>query len=393
MQANKRKHYLVAAIIGCAVAFFSCESTEEKPFEMSISAPFEETVEFSTTKINADSGGVFTLASGSRITLPENALVDKNGNPVKGEVDLKFREFHSAIDILLSGIPMQLDESGSEYMSSGGMMEIRASQNGEELELAEGKSAAIELISEVDIKEGYQLFYLEDDKTWSKGESFDCIPNTRKDSTLTAISKADSALNNTFKIQADFRYRPYIKMWKDVEWELVSCDSKLPWGDVKDVIWESISVNPTRSTSGVYKIDIISTMHEHNGTMKQWPAEIYAKPLVSEEQLAQLKEQQQAENAAYEKRIANMYDEDREAKENEKVWEAEMLAEAQRLFFEEQLALQRQREEMERQANTMSSFRARRMGVHNVDRIIRITVFYKVIINSFEHVSNFLFET
>lgn len=369
MQANKRTKHIIAVAIGCAAALYSCESTESKPFEMPVSAPFKETVPFATTKVSADSGGVLTLESGSRITLPANALVDKNGNPVTGEVDLKFREFHSADDILLSGIPMQLDENGYEYMSSGGMMEIRASQNGEELELAQGKSASIELISEVDIQEGYQLFYLNDDKTWSKGESFKCIPNTRKDSTLTALDKADSTLNNTFKIQADFQYRPYIKMWENVDWKKVKCKSDLPWDDVKDVIWESISVRPTRSTNGVYVIDIISTMHEYNGKFKQWPAKIYAKPQLSEKELAALKEKQEADNEAYEKRIAKMYDEHREALQNEKKWEAEMLQEAQERFAEVRAELARRRDQLQRQAPVMSQFPVRRMGVHNIDRM------------------------
>ena len=63
-------------------------------------------------------------------------MVDKNGKPVKGEYDLVYQEFRDAADIVFSGIPMTYTSSGTEYnFSSVGMYEIRANQNGNELQL------------------------------------------------------------------------------------------------------------------------------------------------------------------------------------------------------------------------------------------------------------------
>lgn len=367
MQALKQTKYILIGLVTLSIT--AC-GTNEEIFELPMSAPFAEEVVFSTTKVSADSAGVYTLESGSQISLPANALVDKDGNQVKGEVDLKFREFHSADDILLSGIPMQLDADGNTYMASGGMMEIRASQNGKELELAEGKSAGIELISEVDLQNGYQLFHLEDNKTWSEGTTFERIPNIRKDSALCKLALKDSILNNTFKIQADFKFRPYIQMWEGVSWRMVSCDSKLPWNSVRDVIWESICVNPSLSSDGTYLIDIISTIHKHDGRYEQWPAKIYAKPVISDKELAKLHKKQLMSNEAYEKKLAQMKADDLEKIEAEIRNEEQMLREAEERFQREQQELARQQARFQRQSNSMSSFRVTTLGVHNIDRII-----------------------
>ena len=91
-------------------------------------------------------GGEFRHSSGSTIAIPKNAFVDINGNSLKGEIELRYREFHDPIDFILSGIPMTYDSAGTEYtFESAGMIEIYGYQNGKPVELADGKQIRIEM--------------------------------------------------------------------------------------------------------------------------------------------------------------------------------------------------------------------------------------------------------
>ena len=93
-----------------------------------------------------DAGGEFTHSSGSKIVVPKNAFVDKNGNSLNGEIELRYREFHDPIDFILSGIPMTYDSAGTEYtFESAGMIEVYGYQNGKPVEIAEEKSIRIEM--------------------------------------------------------------------------------------------------------------------------------------------------------------------------------------------------------------------------------------------------------
>lgn len=85
---------------------------------------------------------------GSTVHIPKNALVDKNGNFVKGKVKIKFREMHDPVDFFLSGIPMTYDSGGTKYVfESAGMVELLAFQDNEPVFLHPGKSATISLVS------------------------------------------------------------------------------------------------------------------------------------------------------------------------------------------------------------------------------------------------------
>ena len=82
---------------------------------------------------NASDGYEFHASNGTHLSIPPKAFLTKDGKLVNGEVNVKFREFHDAKSILLSGIPMQLNENRDEYMQSAGMMELRAFKGRESL--------------------------------------------------------------------------------------------------------------------------------------------------------------------------------------------------------------------------------------------------------------------
>ncbi len=98
--------------------------------------------------VSASEASTIKLPNGGSIEFPEFAFVDKNDNQVVGNVTVEWKEFHSLTDIMLSGIPMKYDSLGVSYdFVSGGMFTIKAKKGKDEVDLAEGKTARVNLAS------------------------------------------------------------------------------------------------------------------------------------------------------------------------------------------------------------------------------------------------------
>ena len=90
-----------------------------------INIPLEEFI------VDANRGDTIFYTSGSILLFPPNAFVDKVGNVIKGDVQIKYREFTRPIDFFLSGIPMDYESDGISYtFESSGMAEILAYKDG-----------------------------------------------------------------------------------------------------------------------------------------------------------------------------------------------------------------------------------------------------------------------
>ncbi len=86
--------------------------------------------------------------SGTEITIPAHAFIDAKGKPVQGKIVIDYREFRDAADFIVSGIPMSFTANDSiTFFKSGGMFEINASQDGQEVYLAPGKQVFVNFIS------------------------------------------------------------------------------------------------------------------------------------------------------------------------------------------------------------------------------------------------------
>lgn len=97
-------------------------------------------------KIDATRGGSFTMASGTKVTVPPGAFVTAEGKPVRGEVELRYQEYRDPADFILSGIPMSFVKDG-EFLAfnSDGMFTLRATAGGSEVQLARDSSIKVEL--------------------------------------------------------------------------------------------------------------------------------------------------------------------------------------------------------------------------------------------------------
>lgn len=134
-----------------------------EPLIPSISAKYKH------WEINPLRESKLVFSSGSQIFIPKNAFVNEKGEVVKENVNIAYREFHDAADILLAGIPMEIQlDKKMKNLETAGMYEILAESNGKKVELAAGKKIKVEMRS---YQKGndYDMYYFEEGREgWKK---------------------------------------------------------------------------------------------------------------------------------------------------------------------------------------------------------------------------------
>ena len=137
---------LVGAIVLTATE--SCNKKEDGPASnynspaevLADLAPDVQTFTLDPTKDN-----VITGEDGTVITIPANAFLDKNGNPVQGAVTMDLKEILSLSDQLTSGA---FAVSDGKLLSSGGELYLKFTVGGQELSLADNKSIDVKIPTE-----------------------------------------------------------------------------------------------------------------------------------------------------------------------------------------------------------------------------------------------------
>lgn len=97
--------------------------------------------------IEGEKGGRFLIRAGS--------LVDAQGMPVDGPVEIRLVECYTFSDMLAYGLSTH---TSSAILETGGMFEITAYANGEALALSEGKQVSV-AVPTVNFQEDMSLFY------------------------------------------------------------------------------------------------------------------------------------------------------------------------------------------------------------------------------------------
>ena len=88
-------------------------SPDKKQNKAFIAPPISKlNVPYTSYKVKAEQGATIKHKSNSKIIIPKKAFVDKQGQDIVGEVEIKYREFHNQADIIASGIPMNYDSAG-----------------------------------------------------------------------------------------------------------------------------------------------------------------------------------------------------------------------------------------------------------------------------------------
>lgn len=119
-------------------------------------------------KINNAQGGKIVHHSSTKINVPKNSFVDKQGRDIVGEVSIAYREFHDVGDIVASGIPMAYDSAGHKYnLESAGMFEITGTHKGEPVFIKKNQPVEVALASR-NAEDRFNQYYLDTvQKNWT----------------------------------------------------------------------------------------------------------------------------------------------------------------------------------------------------------------------------------
>jgi hypothetical protein len=120
-----------------------------------------------TITINAQQDNLLEYSCGIKVNIAANSFTDKNGNVVKGNVDVELTPYNNFKDFILGSAPMSFLNNSNDFFESAGMFNIAANQNNNELKLAENKSLNFE-VPATSVSNNMQLFELaQNENEWS----------------------------------------------------------------------------------------------------------------------------------------------------------------------------------------------------------------------------------
>jgi hypothetical protein len=218
------------------------------------------TIPFQSYTIHPDSSIHIERPTGTSIHIPAKCFQRKDGSEPSGSVTITIREMHDASSIFLSGIPMEIIGSGGKHLQSAGMIEIRAHENQQELSLKTDKEIDISLAS---YKKGqdYDLYYLENNRQWSRKEGHAFKENERKKQKLEALSKAiatpDSGSTSDeliFVIDMDTSTNPELKPFVNQEWVLIEKEKEAETRKALRQSWTKAHIKPIKRRKMEYEI-------------------------------------------------------------------------------------------------------------------------------------------
>lgn len=146
-----------------------------------------------TFTFDATTGGTFNASKGSKINIPSNALVFKDGSSVSGSVNLKVKEVFSESDMIFSGV---FPISNSYVLNSGGEFFIQASQGGKELIVKNGSMINMEIPAQA-VDKNMELFLA------GPGEDSDTVNWVPADSSFTGSGFSFQSADNSYSINLD----------------------------------------------------------------------------------------------------------------------------------------------------------------------------------------------
>ncbi len=153
-------------------------------------------VPYTSYKVKSEQGATIKHKSNSKIIIPKKAFVNKQGQEIIGDVEIRYREFHNQADIIASGIPMAYDSAGiKSHLESAGMLDIKGYQNGEPVYIAPKKQITIEFASSYG-EDKYNMYVLD---TVAKNWQYVSRDNSVKNYNSKKIAHADTLKNFSAK--------------------------------------------------------------------------------------------------------------------------------------------------------------------------------------------------
>jgi len=208
---------------------------------------------------------------GSKITIPANTIVSKDGKPITDGVTVAFKEFHTAAEIMVSGIPMLYKQGDSVCgFESAGMFDMQATLNSDTLEIAKGKTINVELASYK--KDNDFNTYLFDTKAgkWNELTKNNVpIENSVKEELADEIAKTELSLldnqksiNSFFSLNINEKTYPEFKPFKAMVWQYKGSKPENDPGKNKRFFSEQIEnaqIKPVQGEDNLFEITLTNS--------------------------------------------------------------------------------------------------------------------------------------
>lgn len=271
-----------ATDVNAETTAISDEMTTADPQGQQVAPPLENVdVPFQSFSVPSTSAQTLTLDNGSSIEVPAAAFVDKKGEPVNEPVEIRYREFHDAAEIIASGIPMSVETGHGklEYMQTAGMFELKGyTANQEEVFIADGKEVVVNMASSV--AGDYDFWYFDPEAgNWESQATVGAQPNPQRAAAESELRKltqqaarppvkpvlfdrSKPALN----FQLSYEDFPGLKDKRGIVWQYAGTDEKKDPANnawIFEKQWEDIKLEGD-GLDGKYQLTLVEGATEYS---------------------------------------------------------------------------------------------------------------------------------
>lgn len=216
-------------------------------------------VPYTKYSVDAELGDTLFHQSGSILIFPSNSFVDKSGNIISGNVDIKYREFTDPLDFYLAGIPLDYDSLGVTYsFESSGICEVLAFQDGNPVFVNPQAHPEINLVSK-NTSKTHSIYYLDTVKeNWIRREMSvvtDLGKTINEDnSALKAPIKPSKANNKSpiIEIEIDPASFEELMIYNDLKFQLIKDEARFNPKDANE-IWNKVEL-VKNNNKGLYTV-------------------------------------------------------------------------------------------------------------------------------------------
>jgi len=270
-QGTKRIFYWSIAasllvLIGFAGYFylFNQKTVEQKFVFNTVLPPFKNAdIKFKEYQMQADKGAVISYKTGTIITIPKDAFVDKSGKVIQGNVSVKYRELTNPEELFLAGIPMNYDSAGHPLpMQTAGVCELQVFKDDSVLNINPSNEINIDFASAYE-KSGYSLLSFDTvSKKWLKKEydtavvRLDEYVENNNNSSVFIPRKANHSKPRFKLVYREPSKFPEFEEYKNYSFE-VSDNEKNYNPAEANINWKSVSIAKDNNT-GEYLVTFIN---------------------------------------------------------------------------------------------------------------------------------------
>lgn len=140
--------------------------------------------------INTSSDTIITGKEGTKVFIEKGSFQSASGDIIMDSVIITMQEFYKNSDIITSNLSMR---AGGKLLETGGMIELRAYANGNQLSLRNGKSIVVHFPKKEAKNDSMRLFYGQESSS-DEGE-YDIVPKGKVNWDLEESSVPKKKIN------------------------------------------------------------------------------------------------------------------------------------------------------------------------------------------------------